>query len=234
MKNKTTRFLLASLAGVALLCVCVFSFLAVHMSGQSAATINKVGTLYMSGMSEQTAIHFENIIGLRMEQLDVLVSTSPAEKVHIDQAARDELIHNALARDFTYLAFYKTDGTLEMLYGSALEVTESESFLTALTQGEKKISIGTTAEGEKVVLLGVPATHPPTEDHPCVALVAGLPITYISDNLSLDENEEKMYCVIIRRDGTFVIRTFDEFHSSSFERVHALYEDVSGMTPDPL
>lgn len=82
------------------------------MSGQSAATINEAGALYMSGMSEQTAIRFENIIGLRMDQLDVLVGAVPAEKVHTDQAVRDELIYDALARDFTYLAFYKTDGTL--------------------------------------------------------------------------------------------------------------------------
>ena len=59
MKNRTTRFLICSLIGVALLCVLVFSFLAFHMSGRSAQTINQVGTLYMSSMSEQISMHFE-------------------------------------------------------------------------------------------------------------------------------------------------------------------------------
>ncbi len=42
MKNRITRFLLTSLIGVALLCVCVFTFFAIHMGNQSAATINQV------------------------------------------------------------------------------------------------------------------------------------------------------------------------------------------------
>ena len=41
MKNRTTRFLITSLIGVALLCVCVFSVFALHMSSQSARTINE-------------------------------------------------------------------------------------------------------------------------------------------------------------------------------------------------
>lgn len=174
MKNKTTRFLISSLVGVALLCVCVFAVFAVHMRGQSAATINEVGTLYMSGVSEQTALRFEKIIGLQMDQLDVLVDTVPAEKVHRDQAARDELIHGALARDFAYLAFYRIDGTFEMVYGSDLTVTDPGAFHRSLTQGEEKVASGTNAEGEKVVLLGMPSSHSAAEDQPCVALVAGL------------------------------------------------------------
>ena len=47
MKNKTPRFLITGLIGVALLCVCIFSLFALHMSGQSARTINEVGTLYL-------------------------------------------------------------------------------------------------------------------------------------------------------------------------------------------
>jgi len=58
MKNKTTRFLTISLVGVALLCVLVFSFLAVHMRKQSSVTINEVGTLYMASMSQQISMHF--------------------------------------------------------------------------------------------------------------------------------------------------------------------------------
>ena len=41
MKNKTTRFLITSLIGVALLCVCVFSFFAIHMSNQSSSGVEK-------------------------------------------------------------------------------------------------------------------------------------------------------------------------------------------------
>ena len=52
-KNKTTRFLTTSLIAVVLLCVCVFSFLTVHMNYESTQTINQVGTLYMSSWSSR-------------------------------------------------------------------------------------------------------------------------------------------------------------------------------------
>ena len=81
MKNKTTRFLLTSLIGVALLCVCVFGVFAVHMGNQSAVTINQVGTLYMSSMSQQTSVHFESIIGIQMNQLRALVGTIPSDAI---------------------------------------------------------------------------------------------------------------------------------------------------------
>ena len=53
MKNKTARFLAVSLACVCVLCVLVFSLLAVRMNRQSAEAIGELGAIYMAGMSEQ-------------------------------------------------------------------------------------------------------------------------------------------------------------------------------------
>ena len=232
MKNKTTRFLATSLIGVALLCVCVFSFLAIHMSARSSRTINEVGTLYMSSMSQLTSTHFESIIDIQMNQLEALAGTISSDAVHTNQALQKELVDQARARDFTYLGFCGRDGGIEMLYGAQLTVTDPGPFLESLGRGEKKAAIGTNESGEKVVLLGIPSPHEPTADHDCAALVAGLPITYISENLSLEENSERAYSFIIRRDGAFVIRTNAAYRNNYFERVRAIYEDVNGMTPD--
>ena len=207
MKNKTTRFLITSLIGVALLCVCVFSSFAFHMSNQSALTINEVGTLYMSSMSQQISIHFESIIALQMGQLRTLSGTVSSDAVHSDRELQEKLIDQAKARDFSCLGFYGNDGSLEMLYGAQVTVTDPEPFLGSLGQGQQKVAIGINARGEKVILLGVPSPHDPTPDHDCAALVAGLPVSYISDNLSLEENSERAYSFIIRRDGSYVIRT---------------------------
>ena len=230
MKNKTTRFLITSLIGVALLCVFVFSFFAIHMSGQSARTINEVGTLYMSSMSQQISIHFESIINLQLDQLEVLVKTITSDEVHSNRGMQEELINGARARDFSYLAFYRNDGTMEMLDGAQLTVTDPEPFLTSLRKDEKKVAIGTNPKGEKVILLGMPSPHEPTPEHDCAALVAGLPVSYISENLSLEENSERAYSFIIRRDGSFVIRSNDAFRNNYFERVRVLYEDVNGLS----
>ncbi len=232
MKIKTTRFLATSLIGVALLCVCVFSFLALHMGARSSRTINEVGSLYMSSMSQQISTHFESIIDIQMNQLEALAGTITSDAVHRDEALQQELIDQAKARDFTYLGFCGQDGSVEMLYGSQLTVIDVEPFLSSLTAGDKKVAIGTNESGEKVVLLGMPSPHEPTTDHTCAALVAGLPITYISDHLPLEENNERAYSFIIRRDGSFVIRSSTAYRNNYFERVRAIYEDVNGMTPD--
>ena len=156
MKNRITRFLLTSLIGVALLCVCVFTFFAIHMGNQSAATINQVGTLYMSSMSQQTSVHFESIIGIQMNQLRALVGTIPSDAIHEDKTLQQQLMAQAKARDFTYLGFYGSDGSMEMLYGSQLTVTDPEPFLASLRGDQQKVAIGTNAQGEKVVLLAPP------------------------------------------------------------------------------
>ena len=231
-KNKTTRFLTLSLVVIALLCVCVFSFLAIHISNLSSNTINQVGELYMSSMSQQISMHFETTIGLRLEQLEALVKTVVPDRIREDSSLQEQLILNAQAREFDYLAFYSSDGAFDMLYGSPLQVTDPEPFLTSLHNGEKKVAIGTDQEGNKVILLGIPISHSIIENHSSTALVAGLPTSYISETLSLDENNEHVYSFIIRKDGSFVIRSADAYRNSYFERARALYDNVSGMTPD--
>ena len=190
MKNRTTRFLITSLVVVALLCVCVFSFFGIHMGNQSAHTINQVGTLYMSSMSQQISTHFESIIGLQMNQLKTLAGTVSSEDIHTDAALQEELAVQARARDFEYAGFCSKDGTLEMLYGSQLQISDPQPFLESLSQGQEKVAIGTNVLGEKVILLGVPSPHPPTPEHDCAALVVGFPVEYISDNLALEENSD--------------------------------------------
>ena len=66
-KNRTTRFLTTSLVCVIFLCVLVFSSLAFHMNKESTQTINQVGTMYMSNMSQQISMHFSTTISLRLD-----------------------------------------------------------------------------------------------------------------------------------------------------------------------
>ena len=66
-KNETTQFLLISLILVLILSVTAFSFLAVFLNRQSTSTIREVSRMYMSGLSDQIARHFETTIGLRLD-----------------------------------------------------------------------------------------------------------------------------------------------------------------------
>ena len=131
-QDRTTKFLATSLAAVLVFSIAIFTFLAVFFNKQSASTIQEVSQMYMAGMSEQIAMHFDTTIGLRLDQLDTLVETVASERVHDNEALRNHLIFNARACDFPYLAFYHADGTFEMLYGEDLFLDRAELFLGSL------------------------------------------------------------------------------------------------------
>ena len=77
------------------------------------------------------------------------------------------------------------------------------------------------------MLLGVSAEYF-MEDGECTALVAGLPVDYIQEVLFLDEEESLVYSHIIRRDGSFVIRSGDAFRDNYFERIRSIFDEVGG------
>ena len=226
----TTRFLRAMVSTVLVLTVCIFSFLALYMCHQSKETIREVSQMYMASISEQITMHFETTIGLRLNQLDTLVKSASAKDVHHNLQEQIRLIEDAQTQAFTHLAFYHTDGSFEMLYGSPIEVTDPEPFMTSILNKEKKVAVGTDQEGNPIIILGVPSNH--IHESTCAALVAVLPVSYINETLSLDENSDHVYSFIIREDGSFIIRTSDAFRDNYFERVEDLYEEVDGGSPE--
>ena len=232
MKDRTTRYLLGGLIGVALLFTCVFAFLTVRINNQSRRTINEVALLYMSSMNEQISRHFETTITLRLEQMTALVENAESGNIHRELKRMEGLISGAQAREFKYLGFYREDGTFDMLYGAQLKLDDPEPFRQSLMNGERKVAIGTDADGNAVVLLGAPNVHDPAEKNHCIGLVGALPVSYIEETLSLNEADESFYSFIIREDGSFIIRSADVQRDNYFDRVRALYEDVGGMSTE--
>ena len=232
LQKETSRFLAVSLTVVLAVTVCIFTFLGIYINRQSGQAIREVGQMYMASVSEQITMHFETTIGLRMDQLDTLIKTVVTDDIHENPDARELLISSAKARDFSHLAFYRMDGTFEMVYGSPLQVTNPEPFLASLINREEKVAVGIDREGNPLLLMGVPSRHVTTEENLCVGLVAALPVSYITETLSLNENKDHIYSFIIRRDGSFVIRTDDEYRDNYFDRVRDLYENVDGGNPE--
>ena len=79
--NKPFQRLTASLIGVAVVVVCLFVFLAFFMNQKSSDTIQEVGRIYMTGMSEQISLHYETTIELRLSQVQALVDTTTSKTV---------------------------------------------------------------------------------------------------------------------------------------------------------
>ena len=222
--NSATRFLTVSLALILLLTVCIFSFLAFFMSRKSGETISAVGTTYMTGMGEKVTQHFATTIELRLSQVDSLVGSIPPGSAS-PSSLRAELARNAKARDFVALAFYSPTGAFDMIYGDEPVLADPDSFLASMNNGDKKVAVASIATGQKDVLLGVSAEYLMADGTTSTALVASLPADYIADTLSLYSENSLVYSHIIRRDGSFVIRSGDAFRENYFNRIQALFEE---------
>lgn len=98
-KKNTTRFLIYSFVGLLVFSMGVFAMLGVYMSRKSTKTIHEVGEIYMSGMSEQMARHFENIIELRFEQVEGIVSVVPS-KIADKEAMYADLVYRGAGARF--------------------------------------------------------------------------------------------------------------------------------------
>ncbi len=226
VRKKTMRFLRNSAIFILILCVAIFSFLAFYMNGKSSGTVTEMGTIYMSGMSEQISIHFEKTMGLRLAQVEELEKEVPPQEA--DQELLEELTYSGQARGFDYLAFYNTDGSFDMIYGENVKVTVPEPFFLSLNSDEKKIAVGTDSADEDIVLMGIPAKYRLDNGETSIALVAGIPVSYVKEVLALDENDSMVYSHIIRRDGSFVIQSSDAYRENYFERIKALFEEIDG------
>ncbi|MCI8864043.1 MAG: response regulator [Lachnospiraceae bacterium] len=231
MKNKTIQYLTTGLIFVIILCICVFSFLSVYMKRKSEATVINVGNIYMLGMSERITMHFKTTIQLRLSQVENMVEIVNPEAFSKKEELHRELSYNAVARGFDYLGLYSQSGDFEMLYGEKVQVTDPEPFLQSLLSGEDKIAVGTDESGDSVVLLGIAANYGMTDGGESVALVAGLPVSYIKDILSLDDDSALSTSYIIRRDGSFVIRS-DDIKGNYFDHFRAFFGEGNGEEAD--
>ncbi len=233
MENRTTRFLIKSLISVSAFCVIIFGTQAAWSNWMGADAIKDIGVIYMSGMSEQIATHFGTTIELRLSQVSALVDSVPPQRAREDEQIKVALAYSARSRGFGYLAFYTEDGDCEMIYGPYMESGLPEAFLRSLKRGEQKVSAGTDDEGTPVVMMGVPAAYPMEDGRTSVALVAGLPTSYLRDTLALNVDTSLADYSIIRRDGSYILQSKEmDSDDNYFDRVGSVYERIDGKDPE--
>lgn len=232
MGKSITRFLTVSLALVSVFCVFIFYIQTTWMSVMGADAIQKIGVMYMSGISEQIATHFSTAIDLRLSQVGALVDAMPLEQADETSSMREILTEVARSRGFEYLAFYMEDGSFNMIYGNPIRSGAPEAFLNSLKKGEKKVSAGTDSNGIPVVMIGEPVDYCLEEGESSIALVAGLPTRYFTDPISVDVDGTAVDYCIIRCDGSFIVQSDGMNEDNYFDRVHKLYEWGDGKTPE--
>ncbi len=230
MNNRETKILTASIVIAVILCVGVFSFLGVYMNHRNAETIKDVGQLYMSGMNERITKHYETMMDLQLYQVETLVEISH-EKGMDEAALQQTLNDDGASKGFDSLAFYYGSDSFEMIYGPEFKIENEKPFTESLMDGENKVAAGKDANGDSVLILGVPCRSG-EEREGCVGMVATLPLDYVAGALSLDDEGTLVYSFIIRTDGSFVIRSYDAYRDSYFDRVRELYDETDGMAKE--
>nr|WP_302594690.1 response regulator [uncultured Acetatifactor sp.] len=225
--DRSIRFLYLSIVSVSVLIVGLFALLAVFMNRKSVETIEEVGKMYMTGMSEQISLHYETVIGLRLSQVSSIVDIIPPDSSDQEQLLAD-LEYNAKARGFEHLGLMAEDGTIEMVYGEQVSVLDEAPFITSLRNHKEKIAVAEDTSGKGVVLLGVPCEYRMQDGSQAIALVGGLTTEYMSSILFLDENDTLVDSFIIRKDGSYVIRRERLPKESFFDSFREAYDGKDG------
>lgn len=219
--NRTTYFLIAGFTLLLLISVTAFICLGRYMNRESKKSIDKVGNLYMKGISDHITAHFQTLIDLKLEQAEAVVAVVPEDMDDIDKLY-EELRYRVSVRNFNYLALCSESGELEMLDGEQIQLADPEPFYESLKRNEKKVAVGRDASGNEVVAFGVTAEYPMRSGEKSKALVAAVPIEYVSMMLSTEDDDALIYSLIIRRDGSYIVSTmngeYKDYFSSLYER----------------
>lgn len=64
------------------------------------------------------------------------------------------------------------------------------------------------------------------------SLVAGIPMNYLSEALVLDGDHSMVYSHIIRRDGSYVVRSGEGFQNTYFDYLREVFSEFNGKGPE--
>lgn len=232
MKNTAMRFLNVSLVLVSLFCALIFIIQTVCMNMMGSDAIRQLGVTYMSDMSKQVASHFGTLIELRLSQVESLADFVPPGRFSNGLAQMQiELTYNARSIGFEYLALYTKERQFQMIYGSQVVPEIPEALHKSVLGGKYNVCAGKDAEGNPVVLMGVPAAYPTENGDTSIALVAGFPLSYLSDTLESNIDNGMMEYSIIRSDGSYVLYDGAAKEDNYFTQIEKHYETYNKKNP---
>ena len=222
--SRTTRFLVGSFCMLLILSVTAFFCLGYYMSNVTRKSIDEMGDMYMTGISEQISSHFSTLIELKLEQVETAQKVVDFETQDVE-AFYNELIYRVTVRGFDYLALCAEDGHMEMLYGEQIQLADPEPFFASLRNKQQKVAVGKDQSGREVILFGVNVVYPMRNGQDSMAMVAAVPLEYVSSMLETEKENGLMYSNIIRVDGTFIVNGMNEDYDNYFESLYSRYQD---------
>lgn len=231
--SKAEGLLLGSFVGLIIICMIVFLSISGVMEQKSTEAINEIGVIYMSEMSRQLKQKFSAFIDLRLSQARGILKRTPEAEAEYGPEMLEELALGASVRDFSYLALCAEDGECETIYGVPVHAYKQKEFLELLENNtENRITSGLNEDGERQLIMVVPAAYPMGSGKVSVALVAGFPMEVLNEALVLEEENALVYSHIIQRDGSFVVRNGAAYQNSYFDRIKQSFSEFNGKKPE--
>ena len=206
-----------------ILCVVIFASMYLFIYTENGVSMRAVGEIYMKEMSAQLRRHFNSIIDIRISQVEgVTLRVPPDSYTEYSEEVRKELEATGQAKSFPYLGLYDKNGTLHDIYTEdsvkgQLTIVRNESFLSRLVKGEQRLESGVDEEGNKYLILGIPAEYKMENGDTSCGMVAALDIEYLQSAMSLDmDNISLVYSHVLYSDGSFIIRSGDNERNNYF------------------
>lgn len=232
MKNKIKHFLVSSLAGVCIVCIVAFTALAAYLNRQSEQAVTQLGNIYMSNINERISKHFDAISDQCLIPMTTFAENIPPMCESSKEEYFEWMTYYGHSRDYESISWCDDEGNIETIYGDSLQYSGPANYLDTLKKGEARVAVGRNGSGEQVVLMCAPVKLSIPGMEKCVAMIGEMPISYLSNILSLEDEESLVYSFVIRKDGTFVVRNSAAVRDNYFDRVRAVYEKTNGQVPE--
>lgn len=225
MEKKVKRFLWCSVTIAVLICVIIFVSLIYFMSNKTEESITDIGELYMSEINVQLEQKFNTIINLRLEQVEGIYERTKPASINGREKMLEELKLSAEVRNFSYLALYDKNGQAEKIFGEDnIEIMEFDAVKENLNARGNAIALGRNSKGEKYLMLAQSAEYMLENGGASCAIIAAVPIDYLSSALFLNEKDAMLYSHIVDKDGNYIIRSGEAYRQSYFHRLEALLD----------
>ncbi len=232
MKDKIKHFLVGSLAGVCIVCIVAFVALTLYLNRQNEQAVTQLGNIYMSNINDRISKHFDAI----SDQCLIPMTTFAENIPPMCDSNKDEYLkwmtYYGHSRDYESVSWCDDEGNIETIYGNPLQYSGPATFLETLKDGESRVAVGYNDAGEQVVLMCAPVRLSIPGMEKCIAMIGALPISYLYDILSLEEEDSLVYSFVIRKDGDFVVRNSAAVRDNYFDRVRAVYKETDGKSPE--
>lgn len=227
MIRDAKKFLLISFSALALVCVIIFEVVSANIEENSRSAISEVGEIYMRAMAKQTQQKFDAVVDLQIMEMKGILERHPPEREVYGEEMLEQLALSAQVRSFSYLGLYTKDRECQTIYGDPVEYQDESTFNNVLSDSTLRVFSGVNTKGERQLCMLTDVSYPMQDGKKSAAMVAALPMEYLERILALDEEDALMYSFIIRKNGTYVVRTERDNY---FEHISEIFTENEGKT----